>query len=168
MAEGDTIPPAKVEDRAQWTADYPSRQPRSGKSLLQIYAEVLASDTLQPVPFDDQMMINDRIIAAGEGERGEALHKLAKDWSLSDEELKDGPGGWERKVEELNVLASLLACGTGKKGKSPRVDFFLVCPSDPPRGLFLIFFFSPHSLFLSSSLSLFPSFSLTGLLHEPD
>lgn len=71
-------------------------------------------------------MINDRIVQAGQGERGEALHQLAKQWSLSDEELKDGSGGWERKVEELDVLASLLACGTGRNGQKPRVDFFLV------------------------------------------
>lgn len=125
-AEGDHTSPSENPGREQWSVDYPARRPRSGKSLLEIYGEVLASDTLKPVPFDDDMLINDRIIAASDGNKGEALHKLAKEWSLSDEELKDGIGGWEQKTEELSVLASLLACGTGRKGLPPRVDFFLV------------------------------------------
>jgi len=74
------------------------------------------------------MMINDRLVATGENGH-DALHALAKEWSLSDEELKDGNGGWEQKVEEVGVLATLLACGSGRKGKAPRVDFFLVCAS---------------------------------------
>lgn len=128
-ADTDQAAPPPPEARAQWTVDYPSRQPRSGKSLLQIYAEVLSSEALKPVPYDEKMMINDRIVHAGEGERGEALHTLARQWSLSDEELKDGPGGWESKVEELAILATLLACGSGRKGQKPRVDFFLVSHS---------------------------------------
>jgi len=120
--------PNPVEEREQWTVEYPARQPRAGKSLLQIYAEVLQSDTIKPVPYDKNMMINDRLVATGENGH-DALHALAKEWSLSDEELKDGNGGWEQKVEEVGVLATLLACGSGRKGKAPRVDFFLVCAS---------------------------------------
>lgn len=120
----DTPPPA-LPTREQWTVDYPARQPRSGKSLLQIYAEVLGSATLRPVPFDKEMMIVDRLVKTGEEDRNE-LHRLAKEWSLSDEELRDGVGGWEMKVEEIAILVTLLACGSGRKGKAPRVDFFLV------------------------------------------
>lgn len=127
-ADTDHTAPPETDKRVPWTVDYPPRKPRSGKSLLQIYADVLASDTLKPVPFDKNMMINDRTIKAGEGSKGEALHVLSKQWSLGDEELEDGAGGWERKVEELNILATLLACGSGRKGKAPRVDFFLVSP----------------------------------------
>jgi hypothetical protein len=125
-AKSVSPPPAPaVQEREQWTVDYPARQPRSGKSLLQIYAEVLKSEKLKPVPYDKDMMIMDRLVKTGEDDRDE-LHRLAKEWSLSDEELKDGVGGWERKVEEIAILVTLLACGSGRKGKAPRVDFFLV------------------------------------------
>lgn len=125
----DTSPPA-LKDREQWSTSYPRRQPRSGKSLLQIYAEVLASDQFKPVPYDKDMMIVDRLVKSGK-ESHDALHALVKDWSLSDEELGDGVGGWERKVEEVAILVTLLACGSGRKGKAPRVDFFLVRPLMP-------------------------------------
>lgn len=86
---------------------------------------MLSSDTFAPVPYDKDMMINDRLVATGEGAH-DPLHKLAKEWSLSDDELKDGNGGWELKVEEISILATLLACGSGRKGEEPKVDFFLV------------------------------------------
>jgi hypothetical protein len=128
-SQSDT-PPAALRERQQWSTSYPRRQPRSGKSLLQIYAEVLASDQLKPVPYDKDMMIVDRLVISGK-ESHDALHKLAKEWSLSDEELGDGVGGWERKVEEVAILVTLLACGSGRKGNAPRVDFFLVRPLLP-------------------------------------
>jgi len=72
-------------------------------------------------------MIVDRLVISGK-ESHDALHALVKEWSLSDEELGDGIGGWEKKVEEVAILVTLLACGSGRKGKAPRVDFFLVRP----------------------------------------
>jgi len=129
-SQSDTPPPI-VEEREQWSTSYPRRQPRSGKSLLQIYAEVLASDQFKPVPYDKDMMIVDRLVKSGT-ESHDALHALVKEWSLSDEELGDGIGGWERKVEEVAILVTLLACGSGRKGKAPRVDFFLVGSSEVP------------------------------------
>jgi hypothetical protein len=77
------------------------------------------------VPYDKDMMIVDRLVISGR-ESHDALHALSKEWSLSDEELRDGVGGWERKVEEIAILVTLLACGSGRKGRPPRVDFFLV------------------------------------------
>jgi hypothetical protein len=85
----------------------------------------LDSDKFKPVPYDKDMMIVDRLVISGK-ESHDALHSLAKEWSLSDEELGDGVGGWEKKVEEVAILVTLLACGSGRKGKAPRVDFFLV------------------------------------------
>jgi len=123
----DTSPPSASKEREQWSTSYPPRQTRSGKSLLQIYAEVLDQDEFKPVPYDKNMMIGDRLVTAGK-ESHDALHKIAKEWSLSDEELGVGIGGWEKKVEEIAILVTLLACGSGRKGKAPRVDFFMVCP----------------------------------------
>lgn len=50
---------------------------------------------------------------------------------LTDIELGDDKEGCQRKVEELAVLASFLACATGRTGREPRVDFFLVRLSNP-------------------------------------
>jgi len=86
---------------------------------------VLSSDKFNPVPYDKDMMIVDRLVISGK-ESHDALHALVKEWSLSDEELGDSGGGWERKVEEVAILVTLLACGSGRKGQAPRVDFFLV------------------------------------------
>ena len=72
------------------------------------------------------MSINDRLKAAQKNGRAEKLLELAGEWSLSDGELGDGEGGWERKVEELAVLVTLMACATGRQGHPPKVDFFLV------------------------------------------
>jgi len=125
-SQSDT-PPPPIREREQWQTSYPRRQPRSGKSLLQIYAEVLDQDEFKPVKYDKDMMIVDRLVISGK-ESHDALHALVKEWSLSDEELGDGIGGWEKKVEEVAILVTLLACGSGRKGKAPRVDFFLVRP----------------------------------------
>lgn len=133
-SQSDT-PPPKFNEREQWSTSYPTRQPRSGKSLLQIYAEVLESDKYKPVKYDKDMMIVDRLVISGK-ESHDALHTLAKEWSLSDEELRDGVGGWEKKIEEVAILVTLLACGSGRSGHKPRIDFFLVSPAS--RNLFEI------------------------------
>ena len=78
------------------------------------------------------MLINDRLLAATQDGRGAKLRDLAAGWDLSDEEIGDGPQGYTRKLEEIGVLVTLLACGTGRVGKPPRVDFFLVRPRTRP------------------------------------
>lgn len=87
-----------------------------------------SSEAAKPVRYDQDLNINQRIIKSGEGERGKTIMKLAKEWSLTDEEVADGPDGWVRKLEEVAVLVTLLACGSGRTGKNAKVDFFLVSP----------------------------------------
>ncbi|WRT66146.1 uncharacterized protein IL334_003099 [Kwoniella shivajii] len=104
-----------------------AREPRLGRSLLEIYSILLSSDTLIPEPYNPDSSINERIKFASEGGRAEGLRKLIEDWSLSNEELSDNDQmGWKRKFEELAIFTTLLACATGKKGKPSKVDFFLV------------------------------------------
>ena len=100
-----------------------------GPSLLEVYASFLADDDLAPPPYDPDMMINDRLTSAVEGDRGDKLVRLAQKWSLTDQELGDGPAGWERKLEEMGVLVTLVACASQRKGHGPKIDFFLVCLS---------------------------------------
>ncbi|WVR07242.1 hypothetical protein IAU60_004283 [Kwoniella sp. DSM 27419] len=102
------------------------REPRLGRSLVELYSMVVASDKLKPVPYDKDSLINDKLKLASTEGRAEALQALLEDWSLSDEELADGKDGWERKFEEVAILVTLLACATGRPGHPPRVDFFLM------------------------------------------
>jgi len=115
-----------------WGDAYPDTSP-AGPSLLEVYAEFLADPTLSPPPYDPDMMINDRLNSAVQGNHAGNLVALVHKWSLSDDELFDGPGGWERKLEEIAVLVTLIACASQKTGQSPKVDFFLVraVPSSP-------------------------------------
>ncbi|OCF60373.1 hypothetical protein L486_00006 [Kwoniella mangroviensis CBS 10435] len=101
-------------------------QPRLGRSLLEIYSILLHSPDLAPVPYDENSSINDRIKYATEGGKAENVRKLAEDWSLTDEELNDDKDGWKRKFEEVAILVTLLACGTGRKVKELKIDFFLM------------------------------------------
>jgi hypothetical protein len=102
------------------------RQPLKGKSLLEIAGEVQNDPALKPIKYDPDMLMRDRFIGAASDGRGARLRELVGQWSLTDEELSDGPTGWSSKVEELAVLATLVTCATSRVGKPPRVDFFLV------------------------------------------
>ncbi|WVF71677.1 hypothetical protein IAT40_006485 [Kwoniella sp. CBS 6097] len=103
-----------------------AREPRLGRSLLEIYSIMVASDKLTPAPYDKDSLINDKLKLATQDGKAEALRKLVDEWSLTDDELADGKDGWERKFEEVAIFVTLLACGTGREGHPPRVDFFLM------------------------------------------
>ncbi len=118
-------PPSNDVPRAskQWGDGPVTRQPRVGKSLLEIYGFFTVDPALKLIKYDPNMLINDQLKAALEGECGASLLKLARGWSLSDAELGDGENGWEMKVEELAALTTLIACATGRTGHPPKVDF---------------------------------------------
>ncbi|WVQ67892.1 uncharacterized protein L199_006097 [Kwoniella botswanensis] len=119
-------PPREIPDSEDCLSPNCAREPRLGRSLLEIYSIVLHSPDLAPVPYDKNSSINDRLKYATEGGKAEKVRKLAEDWSLTDEELSDGKNGWKRKFEEVAILVTLLACGTGRKGKELKIDFFLM------------------------------------------
>ena len=110
----------------QWGDGSTPRLPRAGKSLLEIYGLFVSDPQLKPVDYISDTTTDNRLTAAQKEGRAEKLLELAGEWSLSDSELGDGEGGWERKVEELSVLVTLMACATGRQGHAPKVDFFLV------------------------------------------
>ncbi|WVQ99214.1 hypothetical protein IAU59_006346 [Kwoniella sp. CBS 9459] len=103
-----------------------AREPRLGRSLLEIYSIMLSSVKFTPAPYDKDSTINDKLKLASRDGKAEALRKLVDEWSLTDEELADGRGGWERKFEEVAIFVTLIACATGREGHPPRVDFFLM------------------------------------------
>lgn len=103
----------------------------SHPSLLQLYSELCSSSKIILPPYDPKLLINDRLRKAAEGEQGAEIRRIADKWALTEGELvKSGEAdGWGRRVEELQVLCTLLAVGTGRPGKKVRVDFFLVSAS---------------------------------------
>ncbi|WWC70436.1 uncharacterized protein I206_104387 [Kwoniella pini CBS 10737] len=103
-----------------------AREPRLGRSLLEIYSILLHSDKLEPALYDESLTINDRIKFASSGDKAKHLRELSEEWSLTDEELSNEKDGWHRKFEEIAILVTLLAFGTGRKGKELKIDFFLM------------------------------------------
>ena len=106
-------------------------------SLLEIYAELCDSKAIELPAYDPDLSINDRMAAVLKGDQGEKIRKVADKWGLTEGELvKAGEAdGWARRVEELHVLCTLLAVGTGRVGKGTRVDFFLVSRSLSSKGM---------------------------------
>jgi hypothetical protein len=92
-------------------------------SLLQILRQVYDSSILKPVmPYDPDALLSARIRDAREGGRLEEIKRLCTSWfsQLDDEEHL------ATKVEELFWVSTLLFAGTGKPGRKPRLDFFLL------------------------------------------
>ena len=97
-----------------------------GLTALEIYSLFMTDTGSAPLPYDSERGVDDTLEQSLLDGRAEALLKLADKWSLTDQELRDGPGGYEVKVGELGVLCTLLACGSSRWGKKPRVEFFAV------------------------------------------
>jgi len=97
-------------------------------SLLEIYTELCSSSKVKLPAYDPDMSINDRMTGVLAGGQGEEIRKIADKWAVTEGELvKSGEAdGWARRVEELHVFCTLLAVGTGRKGRETKVDFFLV------------------------------------------
>jgi hypothetical protein len=97
-------------------------------SLLELYTELCESEKIKIAEYDPDMSINDRMAKALENKQGEEIRRIADKWGLTEGELvKSGEAdGWARRVEELQVLCTLLCAGTGRLGRETRVDFFLV------------------------------------------
>lgn len=92
------------------------------KPLIQLYLEFLNNPSLDPGPYDPDMMINDRLRAALTPEHVADIHDLVARWDLSD--MSDA--GWHDRFTELAWLTTLLTGGTSRPGYPMRIDFFLV------------------------------------------
>ncbi|ODN80020.1 hypothetical protein L202_03881 [Cryptococcus amylolentus CBS 6039] len=112
------------------TSPVPSPSPSSpAPSLAELYTALVNNPTLKPVPYNPDSMINDQLLSAVSDGRGEALVGLVEGWEVPLKEDYEGEGGkfrWEGLMRDVGVFTTLLACGTGRKGYEPRVDFFLM------------------------------------------
>ncbi|KZP16253.1 hypothetical protein FIBSPDRAFT_748982 [Athelia psychrophila] len=92
-------------------------------SLFEIIRRVYDSETLRPVmPYDKDALPSKRIKDAASGGRAEAIRELVAQWFSADEGITQ----LENKHEELLWFATILLAGSGRPGRKPRLDFFLM------------------------------------------
>ena len=102
-----------------------SRQPHKGHSLLSILRQAYDSDVMKPVmPYDSDALLSARFKAAlADGTRGAEIRRLSALWQV---DIARGQAELDEKVEELFWATTLLLVGSGKRGRVPRLDFFLM------------------------------------------
>ncbi|KAF8630301.1 hypothetical protein AX15_003013 [Amanita polypyramis BW_CC] len=101
-----------------------TRQPSRGPSILEIIRQVYDSDILKPVmPYDPDALLSGRIRGAVSEGRAEAIKQIC---SQLDVDASSGDEEFNAKVEEIIWTTTLLLCATGRPGRKPRLDFFLM------------------------------------------
>lgn len=97
--------------------------PQESISLLELLRRVQESEILTPPPYNPGTLINQRFKEALDKGGFEELQKLCSLYhvsdSISDEEI-------DKKIDEITWVVTLLLIGTGKEGRKPRLDFFLM------------------------------------------
>lgn len=100
------------------------RQPSQGLSLLEILRQTYDSATMHPVmPYDNDALLSKRLTDALTAGRPQEIARLSALWHI---DATRGQAELDDKVEEVIVLATLLLAGSGKPGRKPRLDFFLM------------------------------------------
>jgi hypothetical protein len=112
------------------------RQPSAGRSVLSVLRAVYECDKLAPVmPYDPNALLSKRVrdlFSVPHAERAGELVRLCSLWApaLPSSSSPDALAAFEQdiasRVEECMQLALLLTFGTGKAGRKPRLDFFLM------------------------------------------
>ncbi|PIL22571.1 hypothetical protein GSI_15260 [Ganoderma sinense ZZ0214-1] len=101
------------------------RRPHKGHSLLSILRQAYDSDIMKPVmPYDSDALLSARFKSAlADGTRGPEIRRLSALWQV---DTSRGQAELDEKVEELLWATTLLLVGSGKRGRKPRLDFFLM------------------------------------------
>ncbi|EMD39980.1 hypothetical protein CERSUDRAFT_112224 [Gelatoporia subvermispora B] len=100
------------------------RHPSKGQSLLAILRQAYDSQAMTPVmPYDNDALINQRFRDALKDGRSAEIKRLSAQWEVDAER---GQVEFDEKVEEALWVATLLLAGSGKPGRKPRLDFFLM------------------------------------------
>lgn len=93
-------------------------------TLLELFAQVYQSKILHPpMPYDPDAILPARIRLALANGGAEEIHRICSQYGLSgDFEEAD----LASKVEECIWVSTLLLASTGREGRKPRLDFFLM------------------------------------------
>ncbi|KAI0061597.1 hypothetical protein BV25DRAFT_1805308 [Artomyces pyxidatus] len=97
----------------------------NSSSLLDVLQETYASPTMKPVmPYDPNALIGQRGKDMLTPARIVEIRRLTALWGCSAAALT--PAATAEKARDLIFVATLLFAGTGKRGRAPRLDFFLM------------------------------------------
>ncbi|KZO98841.1 hypothetical protein CALVIDRAFT_511677 [Calocera viscosa TUFC12733] len=112
------------------------RQPAHGRSILSVLKSVYANDKLTPVmPYDPDGLLSKRtrdFLSIPHADRPKEIVRLCSEWTTSLPTSSDPAAlaafenDLQARVEECVWLALLLTFAAGKKGRKPRLDFFLM------------------------------------------
>jgi hypothetical protein len=102
-----------------------TRLPSLGPSVLELLRQVYDSDILKPImPYDNDALLSARIRGAVSEGRTDEITRICSQFSI--DTSSDDDQEYDEKVEEIIWTATLLLCGTGRSGRQPRLDFFLM------------------------------------------
>jgi len=100
------------------------RQPSRGPSLLEILRQVYESPILEPaMPYIPNHTIYDQARQHMGGGRPEEIRRICAQYYIDEE---GGGKEFESKMEEFVWISTLMLYATGKEGRKPRLDFFLM------------------------------------------
>jgi len=101
-----------------------ARLPSRGPSVLEIFKQVYDSSILKPVmPYDPDALLSARIRGAVSEGRADEIKRICSQFNI---DTSSGDQEFDSKVEEIIWTVTLLLCATGRPGREPRLDFFLM------------------------------------------
>ncbi|KAJ7449299.1 hypothetical protein FB451DRAFT_1288052 [Mycena latifolia] len=103
-------------------ADY---SPAKSTSLLELLREVYDSPALAPVmPYEPDALATKRLRDwMADPTRAVEIRRIYSKWTI---DLQGGEDEFDRRVQECIFHATLVLAATGKRGRAPRHDFFLM------------------------------------------
>ncbi|KIJ21191.1 hypothetical protein PAXINDRAFT_107074 [Paxillus involutus ATCC 200175] len=122
----DFAGPGSAEDLLNTSVRDQKAQASAGRPLLHILRDVYDSEVLHPVmPYDPNVPVSARQEALMKDGRPEEMRRLCATW-WSGKSPEEEAASLEEKIEELFWMTTLLLSGSGKRGRKPRLDFFLM------------------------------------------
>jgi Questin oxidase-like len=76
------------------------------------------------MPYDPDALFNARLQYIFRPESAKEIQSICSGYSFR--EAEEGEEYWTKKADEFVWASTLLMCATGKEGKNPRLDFFLM------------------------------------------
>ncbi|PCH40152.1 hypothetical protein WOLCODRAFT_136691 [Wolfiporia cocos MD-104 SS10] len=121
----DLTPQDEPQQKPSQADDNTHRQPPRGRSLLAILREAYDSSVMAPVmPYDPNALLSARIRdARAKPGLADEIQRLSAQWQV---DARGGQAELDAKIEELLWATTLLLAGTGRRGRAPRLDFFLM------------------------------------------
>ena len=122
------LPPQVYEIKETTTVKNDSvegtRVPSRGPSVLELLRQLYDSDILKPImPYDPDALLSARIRDTVSGSRADEIKRICSQFAV---DASSGDQEFDAKVEEIIWTATLLLSATGRPGRQPRLDFFLM------------------------------------------